>query len=235
MQRVLRVFALGDVACHGDDPPACFGLHGVSPQLDPCLFAIPARPQHFERSDRAAIGNDCIVNAREIVARHRQHAFRSGRKYLLARKAQHVAGGGIDVDKAHGRAIDQINPVFGGVHGHAEAPQILFALLALGDVLADAAIACKTAVGSENRLAAHLHITPRAIAVGPADLEIAERLPRRDDRLERCKLRFIPDDILCLAPRLAKKRVRLDVRLPGIRLGQAGEAQVFVLFPVPVR
>ena len=92
VQRLLRALALGDVARHGDDRPTGSMLFGVSPDFDPDSFAAPARTQHFDLYRGGATSNDRVVNACKLFARRRQHAFRSHREHLSARKPEHVAG-----------------------------------------------------------------------------------------------------------------------------------------------
>lgn len=109
----------------------------------------------------------------------------------------------------------------------------LLRLLALGDVLADAAIAAKDALLVEHRLAAHAHPAQLAVAAGSQVLEVVERTVRRELRPMALPLRLAHPERGELPARAAHVVGRAQVRLVG-EAGVVGEAEVLVLLPVPV-
>ncbi len=105
----------------------------------------------------------------------------------------------------------------------------------LGHVLADAAVAGKGAVFIEDRLAADAHVHGFAVDVGPAHHEIVERLVARELRLVFSPL-FVGHFGKRQLPALFADVLR------GVEAGGLAhlarhfhEAELTVLFPVPVR
>src|SRR2546421_10588382 len=111
----------------------------------------------------------------------------------------------------------------------------LLGALARRDVLADAAVALERARAVENRLAADAGVFQPAVAGGPLQLQIAKRLVRLEHRAMRRPVRLRHVERRRVPARLpdAARRTALVAAARGVR--HAGEAEILVLLPIPVR
>src|SRR3954470_1699483 len=111
----------------------------------------------------------------------------------LADRAQHGSDAGGRVLRFRQRARDLVLQ-----------PQQLIALYAPGDVPADAAISLEAPIRVEDRLAAHVHISQRAVLHVPAENEIAKRLVALELRAVRGPVAIERREIRRLPARLAQ-------------------------------
>src|ERR1051325_11104142 len=119
-------------------------------------------------------------------------------------------------------------------HGVLELAQ-LFGAPALGDVARDSAIALEDPRRIEYRLAAHPHPDLAARGIEAAQLQVAKRLARLEQRAVRRPVRFAQVDVLELPALLAQKLFctsRLDFPRRGVP--ERPESKLLVLLPVPV-
>src|SRR5882672_4894180 len=115
-----------------------------------------------------------------------------------------------------------------------EVMDVLLVELALGDVLADAAVALESTGRVEHRLAADADPDLRAGFVQPAQLHVAELLVRLEDSHMLGPLIRGHVDVVLLPALLAYRREGLQVDPRGPGPAHGGEAELVVLFPIHV-
>src|SRR6185436_14207407 len=130
-QRLFLREAIPDIARAGDDDPSVLGMQRPAMRLDGDARAVLAAVLAPDPAcSIAAVADDRVVFALQGLPVRAEQAHRAPADDFLARIADHVAEGLVDVDIAQALALDKYDRISRRVERRAEPHQGLFAALA---------------------------------------------------------------------------------------------------------